>query len=295
MVTVHAVSFEHVAARKPLRFNPPMVDLAHRDDAFVFQWHLVEYAFDLHDPRNSPLPEKLSDEEVRVIRRYVSKAEELAASVMLTADDGLQVSWNAAADQTTVEQKTRTAPDIETGFVAIFRQFYLSDDDASYARISRVLHEHATNAEDDLAADRLDELSRWATAIRTTRRQSLKKAVLLRSIELGENPPMSDEDLAVFPDRERPEALIDRYLYTDRIHWDSEKAKALESRPEDPIRDGGLERLDFIDGAVGLAHLYIGFAEGGGPRRGTSRCSRLLGSGRAVAESLSQTFKPMWP
>ena len=33
---------------------------------------------------------------------------------MLTADDGIHVSWDAGTDETRVEQ-TRTPPDIETG------------------------------------------------------------------------------------------------------------------------------------------------------------------------------------
>ncbi len=143
----------------------------------------------------------------------------------------------------------------------MFRQSYLPNEDASYSRVSRILHERAAKAQDALAHDRVQQLRGWAAAIRTTRKQSLRKSVLLRSIELGENAPMSDDDLRVFPDRETPEALIDRYLNTDRLHWDSEKAKAVESRSEDPVRDGGLERLALLDGATGLAHLYIGFAE----------------------------------
>ena len=61
------------------------------------------------------------------------------------------------------------------------------------------------------------------------RTQSLRKSVMLRSIDLGENPPMSGGELAVFPDRESPEVLINRYFYTEHIHWDSEKARGMES------------------------------------------------------------------
>ena len=145
--------------------------------------------------------------------------------------------------------------------MTIFRQFYLPDEDASYSKVSRILQTRASQATDEAAVTRLAELKRWATAIRKTGSNSLKKSVLLRAIELGEWPPEKDEDLATFPDRETPRTLIDRYLNTERVHWDSEKARAVESRAEDPIRDGGVERLDFLDGAAGLWHLYIGFAE----------------------------------
>jgi hypothetical protein len=263
MVTLHAVSFEDVAIKKPLRFPPPMIALAHRDDSFDFQWHLVQYAFDIGDPAPfPPLPVTLSGDDLRVVGRYVGKAKELAASVMLTADDGIRISWDrASGDEPRVRQMTRTRSDIETGFLAIFRQFDWHKDDASYVKVNRIIHEHASAATDDVAADRLAELKRWAQAIKRSHQRSLRKSVLLRAIELGDYPPLSDDELAKFPDEESPETLIARYLYTERIHWDSEKAREVESRPEDRLRDGGIERLDFLDGVAGLSHLYIGFAE----------------------------------
>jgi hypothetical protein len=263
MVTVTAKSFEHVAVNTPLRFPPPMIALAHRADSFDQQWHYIEYAFDVGDPATlPPIPNaKLVGEEQRVVNRYVAKAKELAASVMLTADDGVRISWDAATGgEPTVKQMTRTPSDIETGFVAIFRQFYLHNEHASYPRVRRILHDHASAATDPSAADRLDELKRWSEAVKRSHQRSLRRSVLLRAIEVGDWRE-SPESVGTFPDRETPEVLINRYLNIDRLHWDSEKALEAESRPKDKLRDGGLERLDFIDGAVGLAHLYIGVAE----------------------------------
>lgn len=262
-VTVHAVSFEDVAIKTPLRFPPPMIALAHRDDSYDFQWHLIEYAFDVGDPATfPPITATLSPEQLRVTRRYIDKAKELAGSVMLTADDGIRISWDAeSGGAPTVKQMTLTRPDVETGFLAIFRQFYLPNEDASYAKVRRILDEHASAATDDLAAERLGELKRWSEAVKRSHQRSLKKSVLLRAIELGHWPPEPEDDLAKFPDRETPRTLIDRYLNIDRIHWDSEKAREVESQPNDHFYDPRIERLDFIDGATGLAHLYIGVAE----------------------------------
>lgn len=155
MVTVHSVSFEQVAIEKPLRFPPPMVALAHRDDSFDFQWHLIQYAFDVNDPTLfAPLPEPISGGELRVVRRYVNKAEEMAGSVMLTADDGVRISWDReSGGEPRVEQMTRTRPDIETGFVTIFRQFYLPNEHASDAKVSRIVYEHSRAANDEASAD----------------------------------------------------------------------------------------------------------------------------------------------
>lgn len=252
-----------MAVDTPLRFAPPMIELANRADSFDQQWHYIQYGFDVGDPATlPPIPNvKLTEEELRVVRRYIGKAKELAASVMLTADDGVRINWDAATGgEPTVTQMTRTAPDIETGFVAIFRQFYLHNEDASYAKVRRILHDHARAATDASAAVRLDELKRWSEAVRWTNQRSLRRSVLVRAMEIGDWQE-SAESVGTFPDRETPEVLIDRYLNIDRLHWDSEKALQAESRPEDKLRDGGLERLDFIDGAVGLAHLYIGVAE----------------------------------
>ena len=210
----------------------------------------------LHSPVQT-----LTGDDSRVVGRYIDKAKELAASVMLTADDGIRISWDAASGgEPTVTQMRRTAPDIETGFVAIFRQFYLHNEHASYARVRRILHDHASATTDASAADRLEELKRWSEAIKRSNQRSLRRSVLLRAIEVGDWRE-SAESVGTFPDSEPPKALIDRYLNTDRLHWDSEKAMEVESRPVDSLRDGGIERLDFIDGAVGLSHLYIGVAE----------------------------------
>lgn len=134
MVTLHAVSFEDMAIRKPLRFPPPMIALAHRDDSYDFQWHLIQYAFDMADPTSfAPLQVLPTGDDLRLVERYVGRAKELAGSVMLTADDGVQITWNAASGgQPNVRQMTRTRPDVETGFVAIFRQFYVHNEDASF-------------------------------------------------------------------------------------------------------------------------------------------------------------------
>jgi hypothetical protein len=140
--------------------------------------------------------------------------------------------------------------------VSIFRQFYLPNDDASFSKVQRVLRERAK------AAGQLEavaELERWAQAVRTTQRQSLRKSVFVKLVEEGKMHATADE-LAHFPDRETPKALIDRFLNTEHSHWDAEKAGALEARPDDPFRDA-TERFDFIGGAIGLSHLYIGHAE----------------------------------
>lgn len=91
---------------------------------------------------------------------------------MLTADDGVQMRWSAETDEVEFEQLTRTPPDVEAGFTAAFRQFYLHGEDASYAKVHRLLRTRAEIATDSDAPTRLDELSRWAVALRMTNRQS---------------------------------------------------------------------------------------------------------------------------
>lgn len=236
-----------------------MIALAQNPPAFDYQWHLVQYVFDMHDPATfDPFAKEFSDDELRVLRRYVGTAEKLAASRLLSdEDEALTISWNT--DEALRFETKRSSSDIESGYVAIFRQFYLSNDDASFATVQRMLRERAIAASDDPAGARLNELSRWAHAVRTTRRQSLRKSVFLRLIHEGKMSA-TPEELELFPDREPPHALIDRFLYTEHSHWDAERAKALESRPQDPLRDAN-ERFDFIDATMGLSHLYIGHAE----------------------------------
>lgn len=260
IVTITAVSFEALALEKPLRFAPPMLALAQNPRAFDYQWHLIEYVFDVADPAKfDPFDSGFSNDEMRVLRRYVGTAEKLAGTTMLSEqDEALTVSFDNTIGEERFET-VRSAPDIESGFVAILRQFYLSNDDASFATVQRMLLEHVSAAQDGAADGRLAELQCWAHAVRTTRRQSLRKSVFLRLIDEGKMSA-TPEEVEHFPDREPPHTLIDRFLYTEHSHWDAERAKALEARPEDPFRDA-TERFDFIDAAIGLSHLFIGHAE----------------------------------
>lgn len=257
MVTIHAVSFEALALEQPLRFPPPMITLAKNPAAFDYQWHLIQYVFNLADPSTfGALNGGFTDDEMRTLRRYVATAEKLAGTTMLSEqDEALTGKFDNLTGEELVETN-RAEPDIEAGFVSIFRQFYLPNDDASFTKVQRMLHEHATAAGEQRI---VEELTRWAHAVRTTHRQSLRKSVYIR---LGEEGRMATtpEELERFPDRESPRTLIDRFLNIEHAHWDSEKARAVESRPRDPFRDA-TERFDFIGGAIGLSHLYIGHAE----------------------------------
>ena len=257
MVTIHAVSFEAMALNQPLHFPPPMIALAKNPNAFDYQWHLIQYVFDVADPTTfGTLDGDFTDDETYILQRYVKTAEKLAGTTMLTEqDEALTLSFDNTTGEQFVETN-RAEPDIEAGFVSIFRQFYLPSDDASFARVQRMLREHAIAAGQ---GDSVAALQRWAHAVRTTHRQSLRKSVFIKLADEGK-VHTTPEELEMFPDRETPRALIDRFLYTEHAHWDAEKAGALEARPADPFRDA-TERFDFIGGAIGLAHLYIGHAE----------------------------------
>jgi len=260
MVTLHAKSFEHVAVETPLRFPPPMVERADRQDSYEFHWHLLQYGFGIVSPTDIPPFEKtrVPHDDSRVVRRYIQTAEHLAASSMLTADEGATIS--VRGDEQHVEEHRWATPEAEAGFTAIFRQMYRHTQDASHSKVQRIAMDAANAAADNNAAERLTALRGWADAIRITNRQTPKKTVLLKLIDLGLQPPATEEELRHFPDREPPETLINRYFNTEHLHWDSEKARALEERAPDRVRDV-TERLDYYDAARGLSHLYIGYAE----------------------------------
>jgi hypothetical protein len=140
------------------------------------------------------------------------------------------------------------------------RQFYNPNEDASFAKVQGIMLAAASAALDPDAVARLVELKRWTHAARTTRRQSVNKSVLLRFIDDGQMPPMSADELEHFPDRAPPGTLLDRFFNIEHLHWDSEEARLVEARPKDEFRDA-MERFDFLTCAIGLAHLYVGYAE----------------------------------
>lgn len=239
-----------------------MLEFATDAGGFSYWWSMIEFAFDISDPRGfSPMPAGTFDaKELGTLERYVKKAEDLAASTIMNASD--EVKINIGEGGTTEEIETKSSPvDATTGFAAIFRQFYANDEDASFNVVQGILMRQAKTLADADTDERVEELRRWGKAIGKSRSLSVEKSVLLKLIDLGEMPSLAPQELEHYPDPETPEKLISTYFYGDHIHWSSKEGRAevLADRSESPFEDAWY-RMAFLRAAAGLAHLYLGYA-----------------------------------
>jgi hypothetical protein len=97
-------------------------------------------------------------------------------------------------------------------------------------------------------------LKAWRSAAATLHRKSLNQLIRDKLVVEEQLPAFAyDEEHA-------PVDLLRIYNYGDLIHWDTERSGELAALECDPFTASD-RRLAFLDGASGLAHLYIGFAE----------------------------------
>jgi hypothetical protein len=130
-IPIRAVSIETLAADHPIGFPPPLAEHSESPDAFEANWHLIQFAFGLPDPRFfPPFKESVPADLLAVLRRYVSAAVELAESAFLAHPTGVTVN---VLDGRLEEQIERNFPPKENirGFSVLFRQFYSNDELAS--------------------------------------------------------------------------------------------------------------------------------------------------------------------
>ncbi len=235
-----AVSHDALAAQKPLRFLPPMIELSTDVGGFSYWWGMTEFAFDIRDrlrhtrppstyetPRSfPPMPVGTFEaNELARLKRYVKKAEDLAVSTIMSASD--EVTINIGDGGTTEEVTTKSSPvDATTGFATMFRQFYANDKGSSFNAVQGILMRQAKTLGGEDADERIEELRRWGKAIGKSRSQSVEKSVLLKLIECDEMPPLPEHELAQYPDQETPEKLSSTYFYGDHIHWSSKEGQA---------------------------------------------------------------------
>src|SRR5207244_3037049 len=119
---------------------------------------------------------------------------------------------------------------------------------ASFQAGSGRLRKASMPTEDGNAEERLRQIDAWRGAqgkLHATELPRLARRAIEPSMEYGGKHP--------------PTYYLSAYNYGDLIHWDS-KSDVIAAWEQDPF-DKHHERMAFLEAAVGLAHLYIGFSE----------------------------------
>jgi hypothetical protein len=250
-VTLTARSYETLAAGYPLTFPAPFAGDPGSED-FEYTWHLIQYAFDLPDPRAfPPFPHAPSAVEKSVLRRYCRAAQDLSESAFLRHPISLSVSLGDGIEAS-VNKEFPPSENVR-GFSVLFRQFYSNDEAASFQSVQRLLRGMVRAQSDDDGGAREAYLRSWGRAVAKLRAHQLKVLVGRRLQRDGLWGP------GELPgENESPQTLISVFSYGEDIHWGSQR-EALAAFDSDPFT-GAWQRMNFFDSVAGLAHVFLGFS-----------------------------------
>lgn len=239
-----------------LQWGPPLANRSLSPEAFEFQWISLDYVFGLPSPYSfPPLPDKPEDGDIELFRRYVVAAGELAESAILCGDDQMTLQIDRETGEGQIESKF-SSKEITRGFSVLLRQFDSSNsshDQASFQVVSSRLRYASTATSDGKADERCRQIDAWGKACRELHKFSLPKLVRSK-VTNPQGVPVLDYD-----DDHPPSYYLDAYNYGELIHW-SGKREVVAEWEKDPFHQSW-QRINFLEAAVGLAHIYIGFSE----------------------------------
>lgn len=254
-IPIRAVSFDTLAADHPIGFAPPLAEHSAAPEAFEFNWHLIQFVFGLPDPRAfPPYAGVIPPDLLAVFRRYTTAAAELAESAFLVHPTGVTVNVLDGGLDEQIEERFPPRENVR-GFSVLFRQFYSDDETASCKAVQNVLWRLNKQAVDSSVDMRSDYLRAWTHAAGRLRGFSIKLLVSKRLQEQGRLPPgpCVNEHLP------GPEMLISIYSYGEDIHWGKHRDQVAAYGKS--AFDSAWTRMACFEAMVGLAHIYLGFAQ----------------------------------
>lgn len=240
-----------------LRWKPPLHHWFPQGsgDFVDWIWKFFQFIFPIDDPRLfAPASTAAWTEgETAILRRYLSHAEDLAATTVLTARSGYEVSQKTPKSNIVVTE-TRAPRDATIGFLTMFRQFYSSQEAASFKRAYDLL---AKVARGDPPA--LDTLKVWRRAHNALRVNHVDHLIFVRAAGAGLMPPHLAHDSGHHPDKvESPETMLSTVFYGDAIHWGNRRSE-LDAWNQAHGMITTKREFDSLRAAVYLGHLYVGF------------------------------------
>lgn len=251
-VRLTARSYETLAMDYPLAFPVPF---GHLPGAQIFEatWHYIQYVFDLPDPSTFPvMRHTLTDEDIKVLTRYIYTAKEMAEGSFLRHPIKLHISF----DSESIETTSRDFPHGESirGFSVLFRQVYSNQEPASFNAVQRVLRAANGRAADGLTDQRDAQLRAWGRAVAQLRMHQVAVLVgrrLHRDGVFHHPEPFPGEETS-------PAQLISIYNYGEDIHWGRHREDLAVINSDSFL--SAWERMSFFDAVAGLAHTFLGFS-----------------------------------
>jgi hypothetical protein len=223
-------------------------------EAVAWVWPIIQDVCVLPDPQLFPRFEyEWDSEDLAMLRRYVGVCKRLVATTVMNSNARVSVSML----QGTVT-KVVPADDATIGFVALQRQLFKPDEEASFDRVRKLLSRRAYDAD---ARDAGEVLGRWKRAHQTLLTKHLR--ALIEDMARSRNLLQEDEDsqgarLLISEDI-TPAALLEVFLHGDLIHWGEEDREHWERWQKDE-RTAAMMEINMRTDANTLAHFYAGFA-----------------------------------
>lgn len=255
-IVIRGVSFEAVALERDLAFEPPLIDLAADSSSFVYSWKLINFVFDLPNPKDFPLLGRNSvrSEDLAVLDRFVATARDLAGSSFIGQKSGVRMTYVKGQDPSITREGFPTR-EVLTGFATMFRQLNLANDESSFIKTHKLLGRANEESSDQACGERRRVLKLWRHAHSKLEASSLLHLVGMRLVEQGK---MLTEDIPRVHDLS-PRQLIEMNFNGDYIHWGDRRDELSAFRSNQWFAD--LRELEFLTAMGDLAHIYTGFAE----------------------------------
>ncbi|MFC7450654.1 hypothetical protein [Rhodococcus daqingensis] len=253
-VRVRAIAHEDSVLPVPLKFPPPLAELATNKQAFDYNWQLMTYAFELEDPLDiPPLPSPLDPAEQRKLARFIEVSEKVAQYSVVSSKGGLKVDFSNG--DMSVESVTADDEAL-VGFSVRFRQLHDSDSgDPCFGVVQGILMKAAKNATDERAAERMEILTKWSRARGQLLNHPLKNIVATKVLTAGNCPNPSE--FANYRDVD-PQKIISLFNYGEKIHH-GKHADEFGELEKDQFKHDYAEH-EFITSMLGLVHLYFGYS-----------------------------------
>jgi hypothetical protein len=253
-VKLQARGMQYLAADHPLSFPPPLAERSDNRSAFEHSWHLLQFVFELPDPREFPVLANVGPpRSLQILRRYSSAAKELAESAFLAYPARMTVTVLDDGMGEEIDADFAPKENIR-GFSVLFRQFHSNREPASFNAVQREIRRLNGEADDEFSGERTDYLTAWGRAAGKLRGFPLPVLIGKQLQARGRWPPgpiVGEQDPP-------PDLLISIYNYGDDIHW-GEQYEKIAAWGESQF-DSARMRMSFFQAITGLAHIYIGFS-----------------------------------
>lgn len=250
---VRAAGPEALLGDLPMRFEPPLIELAEEPDGFRYWWRQIMYVFDVGDPRLAPpLADPLPPNDLELVERFVNTSRDLAESGVVSSVGGAEIKIDDTTDE---EHVVADFPrrDLQAGFTTFLRQCQGPTDEARFDVVFARLRHAAAPGSDKRAQERVAQLDQWRAVVETVRKKSLNQ--LVRDLFVAE------EGWKIWDYQEpaKPDEVVRRMNYGDLIHWGSTRGAITQA--DDDEYKAAMQRTEFFNAALGLAHVLIGFGE----------------------------------